>query len=1115
MKTQVFKQSVGLVLTVLLLVAIPAPAFAADCNYTVGADSNETIVMALKSAATEDTVTLTGSGAITLSAADEIAAAVVLSPTGGGTSEITGGRFMGLVTVNCPTGSPGVTLEDGGYASLHTIGGEVNLKDSTVGRTVGTAVYMTGGSLVMTENAAVTTRDATAPAVSINGSIDKIDIGAGCSISAERTGIATGNGDNKAIGKITVSGWLQGGYRAAAFGAGTVLTTFCVLDGGSVFANGGAGVALENTGGVITELTIGQNASLTGTVTGVSNMTSSAYIYAMTVAGTLSGGSAGVSNLDGMITQIGVSGKILSDRTAVSNVRGSGATMIETILVQSGGQLWGRGISGVPGIGIANTGGVIGTIVASEGGYIEGGSSSTAEGYGIFNGYAAATSAHIETIIVRGGVAGMDGPVIGGIGIYNRAASIETMTVEETGSIHGTQAGIYNNFDQAPAQIQTFVNRGTIMSETNSLVNSPAGDAAKAVIGSTYFGVENDVSGSGSLLRGATVLGQIAGTPIEEIVPVVQPVFSSDYKTLTATCLKAMTPTDTIAGLRVQLFCIEDRFVRQIAVTDGNGQVRFSFAEPFSPQGKTFWLYTLAHYDEGNHVLYSSSKTELPAVPTVSGISASAANLPHVGGSVTLTVEGNNLTAASSLVVRSDTGITGAITPITLDTTNTATVSLPANTSTGAVKHTFTVWLNGTALPYTTNVTVQGLGGGLGGFVSLTVPTINANGSVLPAGRIDPLQPTDTLEVAPKDGSAYVIIPYPVLSGWNRQNSGFILEVRTDFASYLLPARLNELIPDLIERLKAKNIDAENTAFRVTLTDYSRNPAVSKALAQRFPGGKVLGAMVEFKVELLDQNGKIVSELNSFHAEIARRIFISGNMPASFGVFYFDADAQAFLFTPHHLMTSGEMRYVEIASKTNHVYAAVENTVTFTDVSNNFWAKAGIEQAAVKGLVSGVGGGLFEPNRAISRAEFVRLIINAVSPGPYQGEASTYSDVEKGDWHHGAVEKAAKLGFLPFVTGGRFRPNKAITREEMAAILAAVLKSEPSSMATINVKLRELFDDEQEMNRLYSEDIWLVYQTGVMIGTGEARFGFKESATRAEAVTVQLRLLRLLERMDS
>ena len=136
MKTQVFKQSVGLVLTVLLLVAIPAPAFAADCNYTVGADSNETIVMALKSAATEDTVTLTGSGAITLSAADEIAAAVVLSPTGGGTIEITGGRFMGLVTVNCPTGSPGVTLEDGGYASLHTIGGEVNLKDSTVGRTV-------------------------------------------------------------------------------------------------------------------------------------------------------------------------------------------------------------------------------------------------------------------------------------------------------------------------------------------------------------------------------------------------------------------------------------------------------------------------------------------------------------------------------------------------------------------------------------------------------------------------------------------------------------------------------------------------------------------------------------------------------------------------------------------------------------------------------------------------------------------------------------------------------------------------------------------------------------------------------------------------------------------
>lgn len=1119
MKTQFLKQAVGFLLAALLLVAVPVPAFAADSSYTVGIDSNETIVAALKGAVSGDTVTLTGSGSITLSAADEIAAAVVINPGVGGTIGVSSGRFMGLVTVNCPIGSPGVTLEDGAYSSLSIIGGEVNLKDSTVGSALGTAVTMTGGSLILTENAAVATRHEMAPAVSINGSIDKIEIGIGCYIAADRIGIATGNEDDKAIDEISISGALQGGYRAATFGVGTSLNAFRVLEGGSVFSNGGAGVAMENAGGSISSLAVEQNASLTGTVTGVSNMKSGAHvgtILSLIVNGTLSGGSAGVNNIDGIITNIDVSGKILSDRTAVSNVRVLGATMIDTVLVQNGGQIWGKGIPGVPGIGIANTGGVIGSIVASESGYIEGGRSSTVEGYGIFNCYAASTSAHIETIVVRGAVAGMDGPVLGGIGIYNRAASIETMTVEETGSIHGMQAGIYNNFDQAPAEIRTFVNRGRIMSETNSLVNSPSGDAAKAVIGSTSFNVENDVPGSGSLLRGATSLGQIAGTPIEEIVPVVQSAFSSDYKTLTATCLNAGTPSDAIGGLRVQMFCLEDSSVRQIGVTDGNGLVSFSFTEPFSPQGKTYWFYTLAHYDVPNSVLYSSSKTNLPAVPSVSGITAATVSMPHSGGSVTLTVAGTELSAAASLEVRSDTGITGTISPITSDTTNTVTVSLPANTSSGAVKHTFTVWLNGVALPHSTSVSVQVYSGGSSssGPVSPAAPSISVNGSTLLTGRIDPLQSAYTLEVAPKDGSAYVTIPYPVLNGWNRQNSNFILEIRTDFASYLVPAKLNELIPNLPAILKSNGLDAENITFRVTLTDDSRNPAVSKALAQRFPSSKVLGVIVDFKVEILDKSGKVVSELNSFKSGIERRIFIPESAPALFGAFRFDADVQSFQFVPHHLMASGDAHYVQITSQTNSLYAVVENIVTFTDVPNSFWAKSGIEQAAAKGLASGVGGGLFEPNRAMSRAEFVRLIMNAVSTESYQGKGGTYTDVKQGDWFYGAVEKAAELRFLPFITDGHFRPNEEITREEMAVILAAVLKAEAASLPTLNANLHELFDDYQEMNTLFSEDILLVYQTRLMVGKGGMHFGFKETATRAEAVTVQLRLLKILDMID-
>ena len=1119
MKTQYLKQAMGFVLAALLLVAVPVPAFAADSSYTVGIDSNERIVAALKDAVSGDTVTLTGSGSVILSNTDEITAAVILNPAADGSIGVSGGRFMGLVTVNCPSASPDVTLEDGAYSSLHIIGGEVNLKDSTVGSALGTAVTMTGGSLVLTENAAVSTRHETAPAVSINASIDSIEIGAGCYVSADRTGIATGNDAVKTIGGISVSGALHGGYRALSIGTGTTLTAFNVVDGGSVFANGGAGVGLENAGGAITALTIAENASLTGTVLGVSNTANGAVpgtIVNLTIDGTLSGGNVGVYNADGSITALTVSGKILSDRTAVSNVRVSGPTMIDAVTVKSGGQIWGKGISGVTvGIGVANMGSVIGALTAEAGGYIEGGSAAGIEGYGVFNCYNALTPGHIETLTAGGVISGFDGPSPSGIAVYNRASTIATMTVGSTGSLHGAWAGVYNNYDQAKAEIGTFINKGAVWG-TYTLLNAPWGDASKAVIGSVSFDVENGAAGS--LLRGATSLGQIAGTPIEEIVPVVQSVFSSDYTTLTATCLTTGTPSAAIEGLRVQLFCIEDSSLRQVGVTDGSGRVSFSFSEPFSPQGKTFWFYTLAHYDVPKRVLYSSSKASLPDVPSVSGISAAPASLTHSGGNVTLTVAGTDLSAAVSLEVRSDTGITGIITPITSDTTNTVTVSLPTNTSSGAAKHTFTVWLNGVALPHSTSVSVQGYGGSSSsGPVSPAAPSISINGSTFPTGRIDPLQQMYTLEVAPKHGSAYVTIPYPVLSGWNRQNSSFILEIKTGFASYLLPAKLSELIPNLPALLKINGLDAEDIAFRVTLTDDSQNPAVSKALAQRFPGGNALGAIVDFKIELFDNSGsgKLISELNAFNSEIARRIFIPENVPASVGAFRFDTDAQSFQFVPHRLLASGGVRYAEIASQTNSVYAVVENVVTFTDVPNSFWAKPGIEQAAAKGLVSGIGGNLFEPNRAMSRAEFVHLIVNTVSPKPHQGKQGTYSDVKKSDWFYGAVKRAAELQLLPFITDGHFKPNEAIKREEMASILAAVLKSEAYELPTTNADLQELFGDYKEMDTRLSEDIQIVYQTGVMIGKGGEHFGFKETATRAEAVTVQLRLLKMLGMIDS
>ena len=114
----------------------------------------------------------------------------------------------------------------------------------------------------------------------------------------------------------------------------------------------------------------------------------------------------------------------------------------------------------------------------------------------------------------------------------------------------------------------------------------------------------------------------------------------------------------------------------------------------------------------------------------------------------------------------------------------------------------------------------------------------------------------------------------------------------------------------------------------------------------------------------------------------------------------------------------------------------VSAAVRFTDVPADAWYARAVETLASLGMVEGVGGGKFAPERTITRAEFSAMVASALNLR--RSDSAPFSDVDPSAWYAGAVNAMAAKGFLSGDGDGRFRPEDTISYEEMVTVLSSV-----------------------------------------------------------------------------
>ena len=170
----------------------------------------------------------------------------------------------------------------------------------------------------------------------------------------------------------------------------------------------------------------------------------------------------------------------------------------------------------------------------------------------------------------------------------------------------------------------------------------------------------------------------------------------------------------------------------------------------------------------------------------------------------------------------------------------------------------------------------------------------------------------------------------------------------------------------------------------------------------------------------------------------------------------------------------------------------------YTDLNMEAWYHDGIHYCLDEGLMDGVGTGLFAPNATTSRAMIVTILWR-LRGSPEAEAAEMFTDVAPGDWYADAIAWATSEGVAEGYEDGSFRPNDAITREQLAAMLWRYAGS-PGSDGALSA-----FVDWADTSSWAQQALsWAVAQ-GLITGVDSDSLSPKGQATRAQTATILMR----------
>lgn len=111
-----------------------------------------------------------------------------------------------------------------------------------------------------------------------------------------------------------------------------------------------------------------------------------------------------------------------------------------------------------------------------------------------------------------------------------------------------------------------------------------------------------------------------------------------------------------------------------------------------------------------------------------------------------------------------------------------------------------------------------------------------------------------------------------------------------------------------------------------------------------------------------------------------------------------------------------------------------------------------VSYMAARGITSGTEGNLFSPDAALTRGQFIALLLRSYDISPDASPSDTFTDSGNA-YYTGYLAAAKRLGITQGIGDNKFAPEQAITRQDMVTMLYNALRPSTNCPRAIRVRL--------------------------------------------------------------
>ncbi len=181
----------------------------------------------------------------------------------------------------------------------------------------------------------------------------------------------------------------------------------------------------------------------------------------------------------------------------------------------------------------------------------------------------------------------------------------------------------------------------------------------------------------------------------------------------------------------------------------------------------------------------------------------------------------------------------------------------------------------------------------------------------------------------------------------------------------------------------------------------------------------------------------------------------------------------------------------------------------FSDVKADDWFYNCVLTLADRNIISGMGNGIFAPQKNISRAQLATILANLANAN-LADTSTPFTDVPEGAWYAKAVSWAYANGIVNGLTEKTFAPDANVSRQDMAVMIMRYADN-VAKVTLVESNAPSEFADDASIAAYAKEAVYKMQRAGIIGGKPGNVFDPKAYATRAEASKMIFVLLNLLE----